>query len=138
LLAFGLGMALASVQAFAHGNHSHGPALTDIERQASEGIFADKDVKLLHVGGVTLLIIGAILFHALAAGLFRLLLQNRIKVGKTVNSCKYTYSGYKILQYASGKKGVRYLFECQHAAHRDNRSASYPSLSARPPVIHCP
>ena len=38
------------------------------------------DANLLHVGGVTLLIIGAILFHALAAGLFRLLLQNRIKV----------------------------------------------------------
>ena len=45
MLALGFGMALASVQAFAHGNHSHGPALTDIERQASEGIFADKDVK---------------------------------------------------------------------------------------------
>ncbi len=34
-------------------------------------------------------------------------------VGQTVNSCKYRYSGYKILHYASGKKGVRYLFECQ-------------------------
>ena len=37
-------MALASA-AFAHGNHSHGPALTEVERQASEGIFADKDVQ---------------------------------------------------------------------------------------------
>ena len=45
LLALGLGMALASAQAFAHGNHSHGPALTEVERQASEGIFADKDVQ---------------------------------------------------------------------------------------------
>ena len=45
LLAFGFGMALASAQAFAHGNHNHGPALTDIERQASEGIFADKNVQ---------------------------------------------------------------------------------------------
>lgn len=42
LLALGFGMALASAQAFAHGNHSHGPALTEVERQASEGIFADK------------------------------------------------------------------------------------------------
>lgn len=33
-------------------------------------------------------------------------------VGDVVNSCKYRYSGYKILHYASGKKGVRYLFEC--------------------------
>lgn len=45
LLALGFGMALASAQAFAHGNHSHGPALTEVERQASEGIFADKDVQ---------------------------------------------------------------------------------------------
>jgi len=34
-------------------------------------------------------------------------------VGKTVNACQYTYSGFKILTYTSGKKGVRYLFECQ-------------------------
>ncbi|HGN1704921.1 TPA: metal-binding protein ZinT [Providencia rettgeri] len=32
-----------------------------------------------------------------------------------VSSCQYTYSGYKILHYTSGKKGVRYLFECQDA-----------------------
>lgn len=34
-------------------------------------------------------------------------------VGKTVNSCQYDYAGYKILNYTSGKKGVRYLFECK-------------------------
>ncbi|HDT5604641.1 TPA: ZinT/AdcA family metal-binding protein, partial [Escherichia coli] len=28
-------------------------------------------------------------------------------------SCKYDYDGYKILTYKSGKKGVRYLFECK-------------------------
>lgn len=33
--------------------------------------------------------------------------------GKTVNACQYRYEGYKILHYASGKKGVRYLFACQ-------------------------
>ncbi|EAQ9265737.1 metal-binding protein ZinT, partial [Salmonella enterica] len=32
-----------------------------------------------------------------------------------VASCKYNYAGYKILTYASGKKGVRYLFECKDA-----------------------
>jgi Zn/Cd-binding protein ZinT len=37
-------MLLASAQAFAHGHHSHGPALTEAEK-ASEGIFADADVK---------------------------------------------------------------------------------------------
>lgn len=42
LLALGFGMALASAQAFAHGNHSHGPALTEVERQASEGILRIK------------------------------------------------------------------------------------------------
>lgn len=30
-----------------------------------------------------------------------------------VSSCKYDYAGYKILHYTSGKKGVRYLFECK-------------------------
>lgn len=35
--------------------------------------------------------------------------------GKTVNSCRYDYAGYKILTYVSGKKGVRYLFECKDA-----------------------
>lgn len=29
-----------------------------------------------------------------------------------VSSCEYQYSGLKILRYESGKKGVRYLFEC--------------------------
>ncbi|HKN03923.1 MAG TPA: metal-binding protein ZinT [Buttiauxella sp.] len=33
-------------------------------------------------------------------------------IGKTVKTCHYAYSGFKILNYASGKKGVRYLFEC--------------------------
>ena len=28
--------------------------------------------------------------------------------GKAVSRCQYDYSGYKILTYASGKKGVRY------------------------------
>lgn len=39
-------------------------------------------------------------------------------VGKAVNACQYSYSGYKILTYASGKKGVRYLFECKDAASK--------------------
>ena len=32
--------------------------------------------------------------------------------GDKAASCQYQYDGYKILQYASGKKGVRYLFHC--------------------------
>lgn len=30
-------------------------------------------------------------------------------------SCAYHYDGFRILHYASGKKGVRYLFHCQDA-----------------------
>lgn len=33
--------------------------------------------------------------------------------GEKVSACEYQYSGFKILNYASGKKGVRYLFECK-------------------------
>jgi len=36
--------------------------------------------------------------------------------GDKVSSCKYESAGYKILTYASGKKGVRYLFECKDAS----------------------
>ena len=38
--------------------------------------------------------------------------------GSSSASCRYDYSGYKILTYASGKKGVRYLFECTDSASR--------------------
>lgn len=38
--------------------------------------------------------------------------------GKAVNACQYSYNGFKILTYASGKKGVRYLFECKDAASK--------------------
>lgn len=33
-------------------------------------------------------------------------------MGNQKASCEYDYSGHKILTYESGKKGVRYLFEC--------------------------
>ncbi|WP_354691325.1 metal-binding protein ZinT [Phytobacter sp. RSE-02] len=36
-------------------------------------------------------------------------------VGGKVSACKYDYAGHKILTYTSGKKGVRYLFECKDA-----------------------
>jgi Zn/Cd-binding protein ZinT len=38
--------------------------------------------------------------------------------GKQVASCKYDYAGHKILTYPSGKKGVRYLFECHDATSK--------------------
>ena len=39
-------------------------------------------------------------------------------IGENVSSCKYDYAGYKILTYTSGKKGVRYLFECKDASSK--------------------
>ena len=38
--------------------------------------------------------------------------------GDKVTSCKYDYAGHKILTYTSGKKGVRYLFECKDASSK--------------------
>lgn len=35
--------------------------------------------------------------------------------GDMESACRYEYAGHKILTYASGKKGVRYLFECKDA-----------------------
>ena len=35
--------------------------------------------------------------------------------GDKTSACHYDYAGYKILTYVSGKKGVRYLFECKEA-----------------------
>ncbi|WP_312830853.1 metal-binding protein ZinT [Pantoea eucrina] len=35
-----------------------------------------------------------------------------------VSSCKYAYKGYKVLNYVSGKRGVRYLFECTDKASK--------------------
>ncbi|WP_312056986.1 metal-binding protein ZinT [Pantoea brenneri] len=35
--------------------------------------------------------------------------------GDRVSACRYHYAGHRILTYTSGRKGVRYLFECQEA-----------------------
>lgn len=146
-LMLGISLVLASSQVVAHGHHSHGPALTEAEQKASEGIFADQDVKdrvLSDWDGIW----QSVNPYLLNGDLDAVLEQKAKKAGKsvaeyreyykkgyatdveqigiednvmefhigtTVNACKYAYSGYKILTYASGKKGVRYLFECQQA-----------------------
>ena len=148
VFALGVGMLLAGSQAFAHGNHSHGPALTEAEVKASEGIFADKDVKdrpLSDWDGIWQSVNPYLLKGDLdpvleqkakkagaksvaeyreyykkgyATDVDQIGIEDNVMefhVGKEVNACRYAYSGYKILQYASGKKGVRYLFECQQA-----------------------
>ena len=39
--------------------------------------------------------------------------QITFRTQNTASTCEYVYSGFKILTYTSGKRGVRYLFECQ-------------------------
>lgn len=147
-LALGVGLLLASAQTFAHGNHSHGPALTEAEIKASEGIFADGDVKdrslsdwdgiwqsvnpyLLNgdldpvleqkakkAGDKTVAEYREYYKKGYATDVDQIGIEDNVMefhIGKTVNTCQYAYAGKKILTYASGKKGVRYLFECQQA-----------------------
>ncbi|MEL0550440.1 MULTISPECIES: metal-binding protein ZinT [Raoultella] len=147
-LALGVGLLLASAQTFAHGNHSHGPALTEAEIKASEGIFADGDVKdrsLSDWDGIWQSVNPYLLNGDLdpvleqkakkagdksvaeyreyykkgyATDVDQIGIEDNVMefhIGKTVNTCQYAYAGKKILTYASGKKGVRYLFECQQA-----------------------
>ncbi len=45
-LALGVGMLLASAQTSAHGHHSHGPALTEAEVKASEGILPMRTLRI--------------------------------------------------------------------------------------------
>lgn len=44
-LAFALGLLLTGNYALAHGHHSHGAPLTEIEQKAAKGIFDDDNVK---------------------------------------------------------------------------------------------
>jgi len=46
-------------------------------------------------------------------------------IGGKVSSCKYDYAGHKILTYTSGKKGVRYLFECKDASSKAPRYVQF-------------
>ena len=79
-------------QALAHGHHSHGKPLTALEQKAAEGEFDDKDVKARELSD----------WDGMWQSIYPYLL--------------YESAGYKILTYASGKKGVRYLFECKDAS----------------------
>ena len=44
-LAVVLGMLFVSSQVLAHGHHSHGAPMTEIEQKAAEGVFDDKNVQ---------------------------------------------------------------------------------------------
>lgn len=148
-LAFGIGLLLVSSQSFAHGHH-HGKPLSEMERKASEGVFADKDVKdralsdwdgiwqslnpyLLNgdldpvlekkakAGDKSVEEYRAYYKKGYATNVEMIGIENNVMefhVGKEVNACKYRYAGYKILTYTSGKKGVRYLFECSEAGSK--------------------
>ncbi|NDJ55695.1 metal-binding protein ZinT [Enterobacteriaceae bacterium 4M9] len=45
--------------------------------------------------------------------------------GEKIAACEYRYSGYKILYYTSGKKGVRYLFECSDTTSKAPRFVQF-------------
>lgn len=143
-----LGMLMACGQALAHGAHSHGPAMTEIEKSAAEGIFDNKEVRdrplsdwdgvwesvypLLQQGKLdpvfekkaqkggdkTAEQIKAYYLTGYATDVNQIGIENGVMEfhrGDSVAACRYRYAGHKILTYASGKKGVRYLFECPDA-----------------------
>lgn len=64
-----------------------------------------------------------------ATNIDRLEIENNViefHAGKRTDSCHYKYDGYKILTYASGKRGVRYLFTCTDA---DSAAPKYVQFS---------
>lgn len=126
--------------------HSHGHSLTEAEQRASEGVFADGDVRdrklsdwdgiwqsvypLLQHGDLdpvfrqkaekdkskTFEQIKAYYAVGYKSDVDKINIENNViefDSGREVVSCEYRYEGFKILTYASGKKGVRYLFTCQ-------------------------
>lgn len=149
LIALSVCASLISFNSLAHGKHSHAHEhhQSDAARQASEGIFADKDVKdrsLSDWDGVWQSINPYLLKGDLDPVLADKAKKNKDKTveqyreyykkgyatditmigienntidfhtAESVNSCQYTYSGFKIMHYESGKKGVRYLYECKN------------------------
>jgi len=141
-----LGLWVLGGQAMAHGHHAHGPALSQMEQKAAEGVFDDNDVRdrplsdwdgvwesvypLLEQGKLdpvfaqkaqkdghkTAEQIKAYYRKGYATQIERLGIEDGViefHRGDSVASCRYSYAGHKILTYASGKKGVRYLFECR-------------------------
>ncbi|MDU6434503.1 MAG: metal-binding protein ZinT [Pantoea sp.] len=138
-------MLTISGQVMAHGHHSHGPALSQMEQKAAEGIFDNKDVRdrtladwegvwdsvypLLQQGKLDPVFVKkaqkdgrkspeqykAYYRKGYATDIDRMGIENGViefHRGGSVSACHYSYAGHKILTYASGNKGVRYLFEC--------------------------
>ncbi|MCX8958651.1 metal-binding protein ZinT [Erwinia psidii] len=141
----GITIGLTSATSFAHGAHNHGAPLSETERQASEGIFDDINVKNRQLsdwdglwqslnpyllrgdldpvlqqkakkGEKTLEEYRAYYRKGYATDVDMIGIENNViefHRGDKVSACHYDYVGYKILTYVSGKKGVRYLFECR-------------------------
>ena len=134
-IALTLGTLLVSGSLFAH---SHGHQMTEAEQKAANGVFEDKDVrdrKLSDWDGTWQSVYPFLLDGSLDP-VFEKKAQKGEKSAAEVKAYYrkgyatdvdaigiennvmefYDYSGYKILTYASGKKGVRYLFECKDNA----------------------
>ena len=141
-----LGTLLVSANAFSHGHHSHGKPLSEIEEKAANGEFNDSDVrdrKLTDWDGMWQSLspyldpvlrkkaekdkrksfdeLKAYYRKGYATDIDTIGIENGViefHVGDKVSACKYDYVGHKILTYTSGKKGVRYLFECKDASSK--------------------
>jgi len=133
-----LGALLVSQPSLAHGTHAHGKPLSALEQKAAEGVFADSDVKdrpladwdglwqsvypLLQSGdSKTAEEYKAYYRKGYATDVDTIGIENGVMefhIGDQVSACHYRYAGHKILTYTSGKKGVRYLFECQDAGSK--------------------
>ncbi|VVA47329.1 Metal-binding protein ZinT precursor [Serratia ficaria] len=147
-ISLALGALLVSGYALSHAHHSHGKPMSEVELQASKGVFDDKNVQdrsltdwdgvwqsvypYLQNGdldsvfkqkaekeqGKTFEQIKEYYRKGYATDIDTIGIENGVMEfhrGNKASSCQYAYAGHKILTYASGKKGVRYLFECKDA-----------------------
>lgn len=154
----GLAALVMAGQAAAHGAHDHGAPMSEMEKKAADGVFADADVKdrplsdwegmwesvypLLQqhkleqvlqkkaaAGDKSVEEIRAYYTTGYATDVDKIGIENGLMEfhrGDKVAACHYRYAGHKILTYKSGKKGVRYLFDCQDA---DSQAPRYVQFS---------
>ena len=119
--------------------HSHGHQMTEAEQKAANGVFDDKDVQerpLSNWDGVWQSVYPFLLsgdldpvfkkkaekeksksFDEIKA-YYRTGYATDVETIGIENNVMEFHTGYKILTYASGKKGVRYLFECKDASSK--------------------
>lgn len=164
-----LAVALAALfiggQALAHGHHSHGKPLTEVEKKRRrraystiktskiatadwEGVWQSVYPYLLNGEldpvfkkkaaqdkSKTFAEVKAYYRKGYATDVDTIGIENGVMEfhrGDQSSACQYKYAGHKILTYVSGKKGVRYSFECRcRQPGRRNSCSSAITLSVR-------